>query len=131
MQVHHIDEVGGTRFPAGRHTRVIVGPGGPVEAEGFVMGHVTIFPGGSVPIHSHAQEEVYFIASGEGTMEIGGIREPVRTGSYVYIPPGSEHVLCNTGRQEMVMMFCYAPKGIVEHWQQELAHSDQRNGQSR
>lgn len=74
MTVFQIDEVQGTRFPAGRHTRVIVGPGGPVEAQGFVMGHVTIFPGGSVPVHSHAQEEVYF-------------------------------------------MFCYAPKGIVDHWQ--------------
>lgn len=28
MNVHQIDEVAGTIFPAGRHTRVIVGPGG-------------------------------------------------------------------------------------------------------
>jgi mannose-6-phosphate isomerase-like protein (cupin superfamily) len=121
MNVHQIDEVAGTLFPAGRHTRVIVGPGGPVEARGFVMGHVTIFPGGAVPLHSHEQEEVYFIASGEGAIEIDGIQEPVKAGSYVYIQSGSTHVLRNSGGENMIMLFCYAPKGIVDHWQQELA----------
>ena len=120
MTVFHIDEVQGTRFPAGRHTRVIVGPGGPVEAQGFVMGHVTIFPGGSVPVHSHAQEEVYFIARGEGVIQIDGEQEPVRSGSYVYIRPGCVHLLRNTAREDLVMIFCYAPKGIVDHWQKEL-----------
>jgi quercetin dioxygenase-like cupin family protein len=123
MRVHHLDEVAGTKFPAGRHTRVIVGPGGPVEAEGFVMGHVTIFPGGSVPVHSHPQEEVYFIAEGAGTIEVDGQAAPVRAGSYVYMKPGSTHLLKNGGPGDMLMVFCYAPTGIVDHWRQELAQS--------
>jgi mannose-6-phosphate isomerase-like protein (cupin superfamily) len=118
--IHRIEEVAGTVFPAGRHTRVLVGPGGPVEANGFVMGHVTIFPGGAVPAHSHAQEELYFIAAGEGTMEVAGLSEPVNAGSYVYIPSGSPHTLSNGGKENMIMMFCYAPKGVVDHWRQEL-----------
>lgn len=121
MHVHHIDEVKGTRFPAGRCTRVIVGPEGPIEAQGFVMGHVTIFPGGSVPVHSHQQEEVYFIAKGQGAIEIDDQVEEVRAGSYAYIKPGNTHVLRNTGQEDMIMLFCYAPKGVVDHWQQELA----------
>lgn len=123
MHVHHLDEVAGTKFPAGRHTRVIVGPGGPVEAEGFVMGHVTIFPGGSVPVHSHPQEEVYFIAQGAGTIEVDGQTEPVCAGSYVYMKPGSTHLLKNGGSDNMIMVFCYAPKGVVDHWRQELAQA--------
>ena len=30
--------------------------------------------------------------------------------------------LRNSGTENMIMLFCYAPKGIVDHWQQELAH---------
>ncbi len=123
MNVHQIDEVAGTLFPAGRHTRVIVGPGGPVEAEHFVMGHVTIFPGGAVPLHTHEQEEVYFIATGEGAIEIDGVQEPVKAGSYVYLKPACTHTLRNGGSGNMIMLFCYAPKGIVDHWREELAQA--------
>ena len=69
MDIINVADVGGVEFPAGRRTRVLVGPDAPLEAERFVMGHVTIFPGGSVPIHSHEQEEVYFIIEGEGSIE--------------------------------------------------------------
>lgn len=85
------------------------------------MGYVTIFPGGAVPLHSHEQEEVYFIATGEGAVEIDGIQEPMKAGSYVYMKPGSTHTLRNGGTENMVMLFCYASKGIVDHWQKELA----------
>jgi len=118
--VHHVQDVPGTVFPAGRHTRVLVGPGGPAEAQHFVLGHVTIFPGGAVPVHAHAQEEVYYIAAGEGAMEVAGVSEPVGAGSYVYIRPGATHTLRNGGSENMIMLFCYAPKGIVDHWRQEL-----------
>lgn len=120
MGVHNIFSVAGTEFPAGRRTRVLAGPGAPVEPAGFVMGHVTIYPGGEVPLHEHSQEEVYLIVSGRGELELGGESHPVKPGDYVYITPGTPHNLRNTAAEDMIMLFCYAPKSIVEHWRQEL-----------
>ncbi len=88
------------------------------------MGYVTIYPGGEVPAHAHGQEEVYFIISGHGTMELGGEQTPVKAGSYVAIRPGQEHCLRNTAEEDLVMVFCYAPKGIVDHWEQELQSAE-------
>ncbi|AEE91954.1 Cupin 2 conserved barrel domain protein [Tepidanaerobacter acetatoxydans Re1] len=120
MKINNVYNVKGTKFPAGRLTRVIVGPDAPMEAQNFVMGHVTIYAGGSVPLHSHEQEEVYLIVSGSGMISIDNESERVTEGSYVYIPPNSTHILENTSDDNMIMVFCYSPKSIVEHWKQEL-----------
>lgn len=123
MKINNILDVKGTEFPAGRLTRVMIGPGAPAEANGFVMGNVTIYPGGSVPLHSHEQEEVYIIISGKGKMHIDNDTGDVKPGDYIYITPHSGHLLENTSKENMIMLFCYAPKGIVEHWQEELQGS--------
>jgi len=120
MKVNNIFDVKGTEFPAGRLTRVLVGPGAPEEANGFVLGHVTIYPGGSVPLHSHEQEEVYIILSGHGKMHIDDETADVKPGDYVYITSKANHLLENTSDEDMIMVFCYAPKSIVDHWQEEL-----------
>nr|WP_275941053.1 dimethylsulfonioproprionate lyase family protein [Tepidanaerobacter syntrophicus] len=98
----------------------MVGPGAPVEAEGFVMGYVTIFPQGSVPLHRHHQEEVYVILRGTGKMHVNDETADVKAGDYIYIDSDSTHLLENTSNEDMIMLFCYSPKGIVEHWQEEL-----------
>lgn len=120
MKVNNIFDVKGTEFPAGRLTKVLVGPGAPAEANRFVLGHVTIYPGGSVPLHSHEQEEVYIILSGYGKMHIDDETADVKPGDYVYITPKANHLLENTSDEDMIMVFCYAPKSIVDHWQEEL-----------
>ena len=112
------------KFPAGRHTRVMVGPQAPLEAEKFVMGHVTIYPGGSVPLHSHQQEEVYYIVAGEGKITVDDESRNVQTGDCIYLKPQSNHMLRNTSTDNMVMMFCYAPKTVAEHWAQEMQGDD-------
>ena len=124
MPVFNLTDVVGTQFPAGRLTRVLAGPGAPAELDHFVTGHVTIYPGGEVPGHAHEQEEMYFIISGDGVMEINGEKTAVATGSYAVIPPQQWHCLRNMAKENLVMLFCYAPKGIVEHWQQELQGSE-------
>lgn len=124
MPVFHLNDVPGTKFPAGRLTRVLAGPGAPVEPDHFVMGYVTIYAGGEVPDHVHSQEEVYFIISGHGTIELDGEQTQVGAGSYAAIRPGQSHSLRNTAKEDLVMLFCYAPKGIVDHWQQELESAE-------
>ena len=120
MAVFDLNDVPGTRFPAGRLTRVLAGPGAPVEPDHFVLGYVTIYAGGEVPVHAHSQEEVYFIVSGHGILIIDNEESVVDAGSYAAIRPGQTHSLRNTAKEDLIMIFCYAPKGVVEHWQKEL-----------
>ncbi len=81
-----------------------------------------------MPWHNQEQEEVYFISSGEGEMCLGEERRTVRGGQAVFIPPGVYHQLTNTGKEPMVMIYCYGPAGDVAHWKQELAGTLPKEG---
>ena len=53
----------------------------------------------SCPYHFHyAQEEMFVVLEGEGTLRIAGERLPVRAGDVVFIPPGPDypHQFINT-----------------------------------
>jgi len=119
MDIVKLDEIEGMRFPAGRHTRVMVGEGA-LQAERFCQGYVVIPPGASVPEHAHEQEEVYLVLSGNGEIKIGDETRPIQGVSSVYIPSGLPHTLSNVGTEDMVMVFTYAPGGKVGHWADEL-----------
>jgi mannose-6-phosphate isomerase-like protein (cupin superfamily) len=125
LQIINVAAIAGMEFPAGRRTRVLVGPEAPLEAERFVMGHVTLYPGGSVPLHSHQQEEVYYIVAGEGSIVVDEEIRKVQTGDCIYLRPQSNHMLKNTATDNMVMMFCYAPKTVAEHWALEMKGGEQ------
>ena len=60
----------------------------------------TVEPGKrACPYHCHyAQEEMFIILAGEGTLRVAGEMLPVRTGDVIFIPPGPEypHQLINT-----------------------------------
>ncbi len=65
----------------------------------------TVAPGmRSCPYHfHHAQEELFIVIEGEGTLRVAGEMLPVRAGDVVFIPPGSEypHQFINTSPQPM------------------------------
>jgi uncharacterized cupin superfamily protein len=53
----------------------------------------------SCPYHFHyAQEEMFVILDGQGTLRVAGERLPVHTGDVIFIPPGPDypHQLINT-----------------------------------
>ncbi|MES2949591.1 MAG: cupin domain-containing protein [Pseudomonadota bacterium] len=60
----------------------------------------TVPPGKrSCPYHfHHAQEEMFVILEGSGTLRVAGEMLPLRTGDVVFIPPGPEypHQIINT-----------------------------------
>jgi mannose-6-phosphate isomerase-like protein (cupin superfamily) len=47
--------------------------------------------GAGVPQEPHTEDEVYFVVSGRGTIEIGGADHAVTSGSVVYVPAGVAH----------------------------------------
>ncbi|MCH3918379.1 MAG: cupin domain-containing protein [Spirochaetia bacterium] len=122
MDIVDYTQLQGMEFPTGRKTQVYIGKNAPVAAKSFCQGLVTIYPDGSVPEHTHDNEETYTILSGSGEMTVGDEVRRVHGGECIYIPSGKAHGLKNVSSEEnLVMMFVYAPATIVDHWAQELA----------
>jgi uncharacterized cupin superfamily protein len=68
-------------------------------------GYDVLAPGKrSCPYHfHHAQEEMFVILEGEGTLRVAGEMLPVRAGDVVFIPPGPQypHQFINTSAAPM------------------------------
>lgn len=65
---------------------------GDTETGRINVGYTVIYPHCSTRGHEHApMEEVYFVTSGRGIMEVGSSRFEVASGDVVYIPGGEFH----------------------------------------
>ena len=63
-----------------------------------------------VKAHAHkAQEQVYHVLEGEGLMEIGNDKRVVRKHDFIYLPPGVEHAISNTGLVDLVFLVVTSP----------------------
>jgi len=54
----------------------------------------------------HQELEFLTVVRGEGFVQVGEDRRPIRDGSWVQIPPGVEHVIGNPGPEHLEMIFC-------------------------
>jgi mannose-6-phosphate isomerase-like protein (cupin superfamily) len=63
-----------------------------------------------VELHKHkVQEQVYHVLDGEGLMMIAGDRRVVRKHDVIYLPPGVEHSIENTGLVDLVFIVVTSP----------------------
>jgi mannose-6-phosphate isomerase-like protein (cupin superfamily) len=63
-----------------------------------------------VKAHSHkVQEQIYHVLEGEGLMDIGGERRVVRRHDVIYLPPGVEHAIQNSGVVDLVFLVVTSP----------------------
>jgi mannose-6-phosphate isomerase-like protein (cupin superfamily) len=70
----------------------------------------TYAPKAYVAPHTHRiQEQVYHLLEGEGLMEIDGKRRVVRRHDVIFIPPGVEHALYNSGLTPLTFLVITAP----------------------
>lgn len=70
----------------------------------------TYQPMGYVERHTHrVQEQVYHILHGVGMMEIDGERRVVREHDVIFIPPGVEHGITNTGLTDLTFIVVTTP----------------------
>ncbi|MCX8116641.1 MAG: dimethylsulfonioproprionate lyase family protein [Desulfobacterota bacterium] len=120
MKLLRMNEIEGVRFPAGRTTKVLTGEDR-LPTKNFTLGYVVIEPEGRIPLHTHANEECYLILKGTGRLKMGDREEEVRAFNALYIEPHTEHLLQNTGKEEIHLVFIYAPAGIMDHWSEELS----------
>jgi mannose-6-phosphate isomerase-like protein (cupin superfamily) len=72
---------------------------------------LTLYAGSSIGPHPHSgDEEIYFVISGSGVMDVDGEERPVGPGSVVLTLSGSQHGLQNTGDQELrIAVICASP----------------------
>jgi mannose-6-phosphate isomerase-like protein (cupin superfamily) len=63
-----------------------------------------------VKLHNHkVQEQVYHVLDGEGLMEIGAERRVVRKHDVIFLPPGVEHSIQNSGLSDLVFLVVTSP----------------------
>ncbi len=63
-----------------------------------------------VKVHQHkVQEQVYHVLEGEGLMEVGDKTHVVRKHDVIYLPPGVEHSINNTGVVDLVFIVATSP----------------------
>jgi mannose-6-phosphate isomerase-like protein (cupin superfamily) len=67
-------------------------------------------PGGrpGLPLHRHAQAEVYHVIEGEGVVTVEGVAHPVRAGATMFIPGEAEHGVRNTGPDTLQIFYVFA-----------------------
>lgn len=67
-------------------------------------------PMAHVAKHSHkVQEQVYHVLEGEGLMDIDGKDHVVRKHDVIFLPPGIEHSISNSGLTDLVFLVITSP----------------------
>ena len=67
-------------------------------------------PRAYVELHRHRiQEQVYHVLDGEAVMEIDGERTVVRRDDIIFIPPGAEHAIYNSGMTDLRFIVVTSP----------------------
>jgi quercetin dioxygenase-like cupin family protein len=63
-------------------------------------------PGQIAPGHSHADmHEVFFVESGDGTIQVDQQVYPLTPGVCIAIQPGETHEVANTGATELILTY--------------------------
>ncbi len=72
--------------------------------------------GGATPPNAHSTaHEVFFVLHGEGVATSNGERHPIAAGDTLLLPPGSEHVVENTGPGKLYCLTLMQPnEGFAE-----------------
>ena len=66
---------------------------------------------GEVPLHSHHNEEFFYVLSGEGIMQIGDEKDIlIKANDLVYTPPDVQHSIRPREPGQVVRCFCFAVK---------------------
>lgn len=74
------------------------------------LAEATVAHGQATALHYHREtEEIYYVLSGRGLMNIEGEERHVGAGDAVLIPPGWRHTIRNEETEDLVFLCCCAP----------------------
>jgi mannose-6-phosphate isomerase-like protein (cupin superfamily) len=79
------------------------------KAAGFkqVFRKRVLHPGAAIGYHLQKEDEVYYILSGEGVMQMNGREFPVKPGDAILTRPGASHGLKQTGKDDLTLIIVY------------------------
>lgn len=99
--------------PYVRHGRLLLSPLlQPEQVRGFASGLVHIPPGERSTLHLHDQaDELWIIASGEGTATVGSDEITLGPDTVVLIPKTVPHQIFSRGKEDLKIFFVYVPAG--------------------
>ncbi|MDF0645084.1 MAG: cupin domain-containing protein [Nitrospira sp.] len=103
-------------FLAGDHTRLreIIHPDKHHLKLGYSLAYGTLGPGHRSKRHILKSSEVYYFIAGRGRFLLDNQEIPVEEGTTLYVPPGGEQSLENTGDQEIEFLCLVDPAWKVE-----------------
>ncbi len=64
-------------------------------------------PGSAIGYHLQKEDEIYYIISGTGEMQMNGKTFPVKAGDAILTRPGSSHGLKQTGNDDLSIIINY------------------------
>jgi mannose-6-phosphate isomerase-like protein (cupin superfamily) len=66
-----------------------------------------LHPGSAIGYHLQKEDEVYYIISGTGEMQMNGKSFLVKAGDAILTRPGSSHGLKQVGKEDLVIIIAY------------------------
>jgi mannose-6-phosphate isomerase-like protein (cupin superfamily) len=106
-------------FLAGDHThlRELLHPDRAPVKVGYSLAHGHLAPGADSKRHRLSSSEVYYFVAGHGVFHIDGHSSPIESGMVVYVPPGAEQWVHNTGSSKLEFLCLVDPA-----WKPEDEH---------
>jgi len=93
-----------------RDIQVLVGTGSPLSSTRMTFGVTTVPAHTTMDPHTHkVEEEIIYIVTGQGYVEIDGTREKLKPGTVIELPVGSSHFIHNDSDEAMTFTFCFNP----------------------
>jgi quercetin dioxygenase-like cupin family protein len=93
-----------------RDIKVLIGSGSPLDSLNMTFGVATVQPKTSMDPHMHKkEEEIIYILSGNGYVNIDGKEEKIEEGTVIKLDIGTSHFISNLSDVEMNFTFCFNP----------------------
>ncbi|NBG88431.1 cupin domain-containing protein [Isachenkonia alkalipeptolytica] len=76
--------------------------------EDHVMRIMEVEPEGFTPKHNHPWPHINYVIQGNGTLLLDGMENPIKAGSYAFVPAEKLHQFKNTG-SDTLKFICIVP----------------------
>lgn len=109
MDIHNIEAVPAFKTMDGSEIRELLAHRNS-SIRNQSLAEARLAPGQQTTPHYHPRtEEIYYILSGRGQMQIGDELRAVGPGDAIAIPPGQMHTIANDGDETLKFLCCCAP----------------------
>jgi quercetin dioxygenase-like cupin family protein len=104
ISVIPLDSVPDIELPNGSFSRMLV-TGDRARGATSSLGYSVFRPGTELDSVAHETEEVAYVASGRGRLQLDEGDVELGAGDALHIPPGVWHSVVNDGEEDLIMVF--------------------------